>query len=249
MNRSSLPSIGPALEHGVVDVWWGSPVGPASAAPETLLDTHERTRAARFASDADRFRFVAAHVMQRIVLGNYLGVAPERLRFNHGTHGKPALATDQYAPCPAFNLSHSGNTIVLAVGAVEAVGVDVEELRTDVDVPAVGRLVFSAAELAALAATAAAVRHARFFEIWVRKEAVLKAMGAGFSAEPKSVSVGVGSGSPGTGGEGVVPADVPGQETRWGVRDLAAPDGCRAAIAAPGVNWSVRVFHHRWALP
>ena len=223
-----------------IHVWYAeADVSPrAIAAADALLGADERARAGRFVRTTDRARFVAAHAMQRIVLGGYLGVGPDRLEFERGDHSKPKLAGDPAACALAFNLSHSGNRVLVAVSGGEAVGVDIEELRADIDVPALARLVFSPAELGALLEQTGEAQRTLFFRTWVRKEAVLKAIGLGFSAEPKDISVGY----PYTGADGALPVDTGGRPGTWGVRDVPGLVGCLAAVAAPGSGWKLRCY-------
>jgi|SRR5690349_17497261 len=63
----------------------------------------------------------------RGILGRYLGLPADELRFERGRHGKPRLAEPEGEI--EFNLSHSGSLALVAVARRE-VGVDVERIRT-----------------------------------------------------------------------------------------------------------------------
>jgi 4'-phosphopantetheinyl transferase len=172
----------PPLEAGVVHLVHL----PLLIAPEpglhALLSAPERERASRFAFARDRERYVLARATLRRLLGSVLGLAPEALRFSEGPFGKPALAPAQAL---RFNLSHSGEHALYAFGLERELGVDLELARAEVDVEGVGRLVFSAQEQRAFAALPEAGRRAAFFQLWARKEALIKAEGTGF-AEPSA---------------------------------------------------------------
>jgi len=196
---------------------------------EPMLSREEREKAARFRRDTDRQRYVAAHAMLRFVLGGYLGSAPESLAFGTGQHGKPTL---EHEPGLSFNLAHSGDVALLAVCRGSAVGVDVEEIRDDIDVPAMERSVFSESELRMLGDEPLEKRRRLLFETWVRKEAVLKACGLGLSLEPRKLTI---------------RGDVIGADgTAWGLREIQIGAGYAAAVAAPGAGWSLRRVEHRW---
>lgn len=70
---------------------------------------------------------VASRSALREILGRYLGLPANELRFETGRHGKPRLAAPEGAL--AFNLSHSSSLALVAVARRE-VGVDVERIRT-----------------------------------------------------------------------------------------------------------------------
>lgn len=74
--------------------------------------------------DLDSF---AAQKALREILGRYLGMPADELRFEAGQYGKPRLAAP--AGNVEFNLSHSRSLALVAVARHE-VGVDVEWIRS-----------------------------------------------------------------------------------------------------------------------
>lgn len=90
-----------------------------------------------------------------------------------------------------FNVSHTEHALVLAISG-DRVGVDVEEPPAPADDPlALAEIVGTEQELAQLTRLPRAQRLMAFQRWWVRKEAVLKADGAGFLTDPRLVHVGV----------------------------------------------------------
>ena len=85
--------------------------------------------------------------------------------------GKPFIAGG-----PEFNISHSGDIVVLAVAEDASVGIDIEEVRP-VNVADYVRQIPEVAH--AREALAGPQTDNFFFECWTRKEAVLKACGEG----------------------------------------------------------------------
>ena len=165
---------------------------------ETHLDEAECTRLAGMVDVRARERFGRSRSLLRQILARYLGGAPAALRFELLAHGKPRVLTAADAEVPLqFNVSHSRSGWLLAVTAVDPLGVDLELPR---EVPNAARLaerVFSVAERAALAealTVSPAQRDAVFLECWTRKEAALKALGDGFTLGAASLHVGVRSG-------------------------------------------------------
>jgi len=207
-----------------------------------LLSSEERAKAARFRREDDRDRYIASHAMLRLVLSHYVGARPAELEFGVGDRGKPWLAQDPDFPL-SFNLSHSGYAALLAVGGTPEVGVDLEEIRDDVDVRALSRSVLSAAELRALHDAPIERQRLLFFRSWVRKEAVLKGCGVGLAANLEQVVV---LGSEASGEEEFTLVQTSASQVDWGVRDIQIGDRYAGAVAVPGRGWTLHYFEHRW---
>ncbi|HPB28430.1 MAG TPA: 4'-phosphopantetheinyl transferase superfamily protein [Acidobacteriota bacterium] len=212
----------------------------ALAAAADSLSSDERVRAARLRLPAHRDAFVAARVFLRAVLARCLGADAAELRFGMTAHGKPYLTEPAASLC--FNLAHSGGFALLAVSVADVVGVDVERVRTDLDLNGIARRFFRPEESAALAALPAAQRTEAFFAVWTRKEALLKALGKGIAGGVDRYGVTVDPGSP---ARVVAAAGGPGEAACWWVADLAAGSGYRAAVAAPATPRRVLT----WAWP
>lgn len=156
-----------------------------------LLDDAERARAARLRAEPHRRRWIASRVALRCALGDALGCAPRALRFEVDANGRPRVV--EPAGAPDFSASHSGAHGLVAIGADTPVGADVESIVA-ASADALARRVLAAAELAALEALPADARVARFFELWVAKEAFLKLNGTGLLVPPETVTVDVATG-------------------------------------------------------
>jgi 4'-phosphopantetheinyl transferase len=157
------------------------------------LSEEERARASRFAFPIDRIRYVAAHGQLRQVLAAYLGRSPADLAFDLGPQGKPRLAGSSEL---SFNLSHSGDLGLLAVAWGREVGVDTEAIRPVPDLDDLVARCFSGSERSALASLPEELRLTAFFDGWTRKEAFLKALGAGLSRPLQSFDVSLLPGQP-----------------------------------------------------
>ena len=84
-----------------------------------------------------------------------------------------------------FNISHSGNYVLFALSDSK-VGCDIEEIRFLKGIR-LGKIVFCDNEMKLLGN--AFDRLGTFFELWTKKEALLKCMGDGFHRGAKSVDV------------------------------------------------------------
>ncbi|MGW1764594.1 4'-phosphopantetheinyl transferase family protein [Streptomyces sp. NPDC002073] len=198
----------------------GYPVGNA------LLDDAERARAAGFVRPSGRHRYLAAHVALRVLLGGYLGIAPERVEFVReecpccgGPHGRPALAPGGPGGGPAdrlhFSLSHSEDVALLAFSGVP-VGVDIEATPGPAVVADLLHTLHPR-ETAELLALPGPDRPAALARIWSRKEAYLKGTGTGLGFGVVDPYV----------GSAMTPARTPG----WILSDVPAPAGFTAALA------------------
>ena len=146
----------------------------------TVLDRAERDRADRFLRPEDRARYVASHAALRLVLAGPLDWDPAEIRFAVGPGGKPELAGSARGAL-TFNLSHSGDRALVGIASSAAIGVDIERVRPLPDALRIARAHFAADERAALEALPAGAVERAFYELWTRKEAVVKALGTGLS--------------------------------------------------------------------
>lgn len=142
-----------------------------------LLSEEERARAERFVFEWLRRRYTVAHGRMRSILERHTGVPARELNFETTKYGKPFLDPSLNTH---FNLSHSGELAVLAVGASE-LGADVEFIRPLDDFENVATGFFSDQEVAELHRYPVPERLRAFYRCWTRKEAFIKAIGEGLS--------------------------------------------------------------------
>ncbi|MBX3335029.1 MAG: 4'-phosphopantetheinyl transferase superfamily protein [Nitrospira sp.] len=144
------------------------------------LDERERERAARLVREQDRTHFVLSHGGLRAILSRYLNVGPDSIRFDRSPSGKPMLAKKwRDRSSITFNLSHAHGRALVAVSRAQEIGIDLELVRSDIQVEQLSRRFFTPLEHRAVLQSAAEQRIAVFFRYWVAKEAVLKAQGIG----------------------------------------------------------------------
>jgi 4'-phosphopantetheinyl transferase len=203
--------------------------GPVLADLESLLDDGERERAGALLQEARRRRFIAAHGAFRVVLGRRLGVPPASLRWQRGPHGKPELAGSG----PHVSFSRSGDLAALAVAARRRVGVDIQRLPAGLDVTRMAVRFYPPKEAQFVGSAARSAGQVdRYTWLWARKEACVKVAGGRLLPGLEQVIPFEGV----VGGGSVGPCLV---------RDVRAPRGYRAAVAAE----STRPFSiiRRWA--
>lgn len=138
---------------------------------------NEHARAARFVHEADRRRHLIGRGLLRLFLAPRLGCAPAELPIQVSDLGKPYLEKG-----PSFNISHSGNIVLVALTSEGRIGVDVEAIRPIRDLPRLARTTFVEDEVGRVLQFGEADRLRPFFRVWARKEAILKALGLGLTA-------------------------------------------------------------------
>jgi 4'-phosphopantetheinyl transferase len=177
---------GLTLSSENVQIWSASLDMEDSSHYLHLLSSDEKMRAARLKSKTISDRQIISRGILRLLLGSYLGVKPEELAIGTGQFGKPFLfnPTDS-AVC--FNLAHSGNLALFAIGKGKSIGIDVEKTEKNRDFTGISSLVFSSAEQLSLSRSIDPLRD--FYALWTAKEAILKASGRGFSYPSNQFSV------------------------------------------------------------
>lgn len=146
---------------------------------ETWLDQAEKMQAERYHFGRDRRRYAACRGWLRGLCGDYLGIPPERLVYLKGKSGKPRLASPWESL--RFNLSHSGEKVLLAFTLDRELGIDLERLRGDVATEPIAQACFSPRDLALLAGAGDQGKTSTFFRLWTRLEAGLKLRGGGLA--------------------------------------------------------------------
>ncbi len=180
-----------------LDLWlWPLAADAARrAALEGHLSDAERARAARFRVPEAADAFVTGRGRMREVLAGYTGRAPAEVPLAQDRNGKPHLGEGAAGTGPSFNLSHAGGWAALVVGPHGLpLGIDIEPHRPVAD--SLPERWLSPAERAELAGLPADQRVTGFFNAWTRKEALLKALGAGLSRPLDSFDVTLAPGRP-----------------------------------------------------
>lgn len=189
------------------------------------LSPSERERADRFHFQADYDRYVAARAALRSQLGAYLDCEPGSLSFQYTSYGKPFIANCGIE----FNLSHSGDWVLLAFTRMSQIGIDIERIRPMQNMRDVARANFSANEVDTWEATSEQDRTSAFYRCWSRKESFIKAIGEGLSCPLDSFQVAFGLNQPVrlTSVQGSVAAAA-----EWWMADLPGFTGYAAAVTA-----------------
>lgn len=239
-SRDSSPL--PALSRQDVHVWFCRLARHEEQrdALAALLSRDEEARAARFAFERDRRRFILSHGLLRVILARYVDREARQIEFATGAHGKPALTGRSCAGQDIqFSLSHSGEYAVMAVAAGLAVGVDVEVHRPDVDALKLAQRFFSSEESGQITQAQQDAQLALFYRYWTAKEAYLKGRGVGLSLGLDRFEILFDDGSPLA---HVRMTDSGALDTNWHVQSLSLADDVSGALAVEGPACQVRLW-------
>jgi 4'-phosphopantetheinyl transferase len=202
--------------------------------PPTLLaalSESDDVAGAKFRFSADRQRFRLGRSMVRHLVSAAVGVPGATLCLAATDHGKPYLATPQ-TPVH-FNVSHSGDLVLVALGH-RPLGIDIEQHRVGMDLPAIALSCFSPAERREIF-VAATDAQTTFFRYWACKEAWIKADGRGLSLPLVEFTLTeLGNGDYRVHRDGVM---LP-----WRVQPLDVREGYDAALASADAPWSVGLY-------
>ena len=204
-----------------------------------ILSWDERARADRFHFEIDRRRGIIGRGYLRLLLGQILDLPANEVRLEYDEFGKPGLIPGQGRRLE-FNVSHSGELILIAIATGRAVGVDVERIRTDLDPDSIAAQFFSASERKILAALPGPARCRAFFACWTRKEAYLKAKGVGLSLPLDQFDV---SFLPDEEPQLLATRPDPAEALNWKLQALDVAADYAAALAAAGSNWKLKCWN------
>src|SRR5690554_16686 len=169
------------------------------------LSGAEQVRAERFRQASDYAAYVLTRGVLRQLLSAYFAradrvVSPEAIELIRGPHGKPRVADADAVSALEFSVSHAGDYALLGIGRSGALGVDLERVETRRDVDLIVAHHFAPAEAAAMLEVGASfsedAKFRLFYRYWTRKEAYIKALGAGMAVDLQSFAVGLGPGAP-----------------------------------------------------
>ena len=213
------------LQANRVDIW-EFPLNQYFSKAGSLLNETESDRANRFHFERHRRRFTLARAALRLILGRYLQQDARLLHFLYTKHGKPWLDHSQSLE---FNLSHSGDLALLAVGQDFPLGIDLEFFSPR-PYEGIANNLFSPQELKSFLSLPNYLKPQVFFHIWAQKEAFIKACGLGLAYPTKKFSVPIFSPA-----EALIEDSI--HQTKWLISSFMPKVGCNAALCRqPAVN-------------
>ena len=154
-----------------------------------VLDGEEQARSNRFVVKGARRQYVLCRGALRINLCHRLGCSNRELSFGYLKHGKPFAKVNGVPSGANFNVSHSGRHGLIGFAARDGLGVDLEVRAPGRDFDGIGSRVYGPRERLALSVAAGSEKADLFYRLWSLKEALIKALGTGFSLSPSRFEV------------------------------------------------------------
>ena len=142
------------------------------------VSSDRRKKVLRFRFDKDRRLSLYTALLARKMIRDLTGLPQDQQCFVTDRQGKPSLQVINPNTSIYFNISHTDGCAVCALSLNQEVGVDVEKIR-----PAPFSIMsrcFHPEEMT-FVETDSEDSDKRFFEVWTRKEALLKKNGTGLT--------------------------------------------------------------------
>lgn len=204
-----------------------------------VLAEDEKQRARRYRVEPDREFFIARRGILRFLLGKYLAIPAAQVSLTYNPYGKPLLASGYAGDRLHFSLSCSCGQALYAFTRLSRVGVDLERVRSDPAVLELAQAYFTPNEVKSLDLLTDEARRRAFFQCWTRKEALLKALGAGLTISPDQIDVSLDPGRPAQIGAVYGEAEP---LRGFHLVDIDAGDGFAAALALERQAHSLRCW-------
>jgi len=153
------------------------------------LAEDERRRRERRASAAAAREFLLCRGALRELLCLRLGCSNAALAIAASETGKPFATLADAPVCLGFSVSHSHGHGMIALSVQRQVGVDIEVRRPRANLDGIGRRVFGTGERILIRSLDGEAKARCFYRLWALKEALIKALGAGFALGPAGFEI------------------------------------------------------------
>ena len=147
----------------------------------TLLSDLELDNLNKFKFFKDYSVYLVSHVAMRLLISEYTNTDPKKISYYYSKNGKPWISKDI-----CFNLSHAHKKAIIGFHKKD-IGVDIEYKKDLEDYNSIEDLVYIKEEKEYIKN---GYRRERFYELWTKKEAIIKGIGIGFSKNVKDLSIG-----------------------------------------------------------
>jgi len=190
------------------------------------LSEDEHIRAGKLKVEQKRNQFVITRGLLRLLLSNCLGKGPGGITFFYEQHCKPYINDKYNNKSIEFNVSHSGDYVLIAIILENKVGIDLEEINFEIDYQSLSNRFFSDKEKNELISLDKDDQLDAFYRAWARKESFIKAIGKGvaFGLDRFSVSL---EGNNNTEMEVVTPESI---NDKWFCYDISNLDNYKIAL-------------------
>jgi len=192
------------------------------------LSQENREKVLRLKKIQDQNRSIISRIILDLMLKKF-GCNMDQLETNE--FGKPYLNNHALE----FNLSHSGNMVLLAISSFYPIGVDVEKIDV-VDDCGSFMQIFHPSEITHFQTIKREKNYFELMKIWTHKEAISKALGLGLQIDMNKIAL---NHNDGIIKINIIPSRFP-QE--WSLHTLHPSDGYIGAIAVPCSECEIHTY-------
>lgn len=204
-----------------------------------LPSAEESAQAARFLHPVLHQRYVKTRWAMRDILGHYLDTASTDVQLRYANLGKPELIPGGHSLDIRFNMTHSGDSALLAITLGSEVGIDMEKLGQKRRPLRLAKRYFTISTVNELMSVSDKEQQSALLKLWTQYEAYKKAQGVGLR-----------------GGEGLLPLRIELQENQlqslpsdtdepsnWLVSQLYPKNGYVAAVVVEASDQELQIQH------
>ncbi|WP_119327657.1 4'-phosphopantetheinyl transferase family protein [Cysteiniphilum halobium] len=149
-----------------------------AAAALNVLPLEIKNDARDLKLERKRIEYIASQWLRYKLLSALLDVDVTQLNFSKTGNGRPFIVDEAID----FNISHTRDYVVIAIGKGQRVGIDVQTKKEKVDVLEIAKQYFAKSEYELIALKQNEIeRRNVFYWLWVYKEASLKLTGKGIA--------------------------------------------------------------------
>jgi len=167
------------MAESFIDVWHGDILSEEAGQQNyyELLNGDEKLKVASFIRPEIQKKYIKTRGVLRKVLAKYLDIKPQEIDIQIAEHGKPFVENEELF----FNLSHTANRLVIAVSNNSEIGIDLEQYKYRKNLQGLVKKCFSEEEKYFWESLSVQQQAMLFYQLWVRKEAFVKAIGRGIA--------------------------------------------------------------------
>ncbi len=194
-----------------------------------LLSDEEKSKSDTYVQKVDRDRYVLARIMLRKLIPKYLNINSEDVYFDFNEFKKPILQNNSGFN---FNISHSGDYVIIGFANRWPVGVDIEKMMTTLDLYDLIFRCMSKTEISVILNSE--FPRKVFYAFWTRKEALLKGSGVGLVDDLNEITC--------CNGVNYVPDKFSEFISTWKIRSFTIDDAYAVSIAHDSSVRSIRFY-------
>ena len=188
-----------------------------------VLSKEEQKRYSSYLNESDKIRYICNHRFVRQVLSEYLNIPSSQIEFSYAHRGKPYVKNSGLF----FNYSYRANFCILGITKSAEVGIDIEKIKPLQDIPTFTEFCFSKKEKEIIFNSDKDRFQDTLFTFWTFKEAIIKSLGIGLSADLTQIDLSSFYHSE-------VNALSYDNDNIYTMKNIEAPEGFKAAFAIKG---------------